>query len=231
MRIQPVSSLNQTFYNVGTMSATFAQSPANSDGARQQTGLAEGSPQTPEDLKTAKAGTEQELTDAEKRVVEQLKKRDAEVKAHERAHLAAGGPYVSGGATFEYQRGPDGKNYAVGGEVSIDVSSESTPEATIRKMQVVRRAALAPADPSSQDRSVAAKATQLEARARSEKLNQDDEENPVAGIEKNEEKNETAADIAEDQDKPETIANISETYNTLPSAEQSSRGENINLMV
>jgi len=109
-----------------------------------------------------------ELSDEEQRQVDQLKKRDAEVKAHERAHIAAGGPYVSGGASYEYERGPDNQNYAVGGEVSIDVSAENNPEATIRKMQIVKRAALAPKDPSGQDRSVAAQAAQTEARARIE---------------------------------------------------------------
>ena len=109
-----------------------------------------------------------ELSEEEQRQVDQLKKRDAEVKAHERAHIAAGGAYVSGGASYEYERGPDNQNYAVGGEVSIDVSAERTPEATIRKMQIVKRAALAPKDPSGQDRSVAAQAAQTEARARIE---------------------------------------------------------------
>ena len=109
-----------------------------------------------------------ELSTDEQRQVDDLKRRDAEVKAHERAHIAAGGPYVSGGASYEYERGPDNQNYAVGGEVSIDVSAENTPEATIRKMHVVKRAALAPRDPSGQDRSVAAQAAQAEARARIE---------------------------------------------------------------
>lgn len=98
-----------------------------------------------------------------------LKKRDTEVRAHELAHIMAGGGYIRGGAQFSYQKGPDGKSYAVGGEVSIDSSSISgNPEATARKMQVVRNAALAPANPSGQDRMVAAKATQLEISAKAE---------------------------------------------------------------
>ena len=39
------------------------------------------------------------------REVERLQERDREVRAHERAHMTAGGSYVRGGATFEYQRG------------------------------------------------------------------------------------------------------------------------------
>lgn len=94
--------------------------------------------------------------------IEKLKQRDREVTAHEMAHIVAGGPYVRGGATFQYQYGPDGHRYAVGGEVSIDMSQiPEDPEATIAKMRTVIRAAMAPASPSSQDRMVAAKASRV----------------------------------------------------------------------
>ena len=63
-------------------------------------------------------------------------------------------------------RGPDGVNYAVSGEVSIDVGPAATPQETLLKAQIVRRAALAPAEPSAQDRNVAAEAVKLEAQAR-----------------------------------------------------------------
>ncbi len=109
-----------------------------------------------------------ELTEEEKKQVKNLKKIDLEVKAHERAHMAAGSGLTIGGANFEYQRGPDGKMYAIGGEVKIDTSRENDPDATIRKMQKVRRAALAPTQPSATDRSVAAQASQIEAQARTE---------------------------------------------------------------
>ena len=117
-----------------------------------------------------------ELTPEEKKQVENLKKIDLEVKNHERAHMAAGSGLIIGGANFEYQRGPDGKMYAVGGEVKIDTSRENDPEATIRKMQKVRRAALAPAQPSATDRSVAAQASQIEAQARTELAQQKSEQ-------------------------------------------------------
>jgi hypothetical protein len=120
---------------------------------------------------TIKSGptAENDLNEEQKQQVKELKKRDAEVKSHEQAHMASGGGLVQGGASFEYQSGPDGKMYAVGGEVKIDMSPERTPEATIRKMQQVRRAALAPAEPSGTDRAVAAQASQIEARARMER--------------------------------------------------------------
>lgn len=98
------------------------------------------------------------LTEEERRQVEELKRRDAEVKAHEQAHSAAGGPYA-GAPRFRFVRGPDGKFYAVAGEVTIDTSAiPNNPEATIRKMEQVKRAALAPQQPSAQDRRVAAEA-------------------------------------------------------------------------
>ena len=117
----------------------------------------------------SKEDVAKELTEAEIQQVSKLKQRDAEVKAHEAAHLGASGGLARGGASYEYQKGPDGQNYAVGGEVSIDSSPvESDPEATIAKAQQIRSAALAPASPSSQDYRVAAKASQMEAEARQE---------------------------------------------------------------
>ncbi len=116
-----------------------------------------------------RAGGEPELTEAEKREVEQLKARDREVRAHEQAHKSAAGRFARSGVNLEYEQGPDGNRYAVGGEVSIDASKvPGDPEATIAKAQTIRRAALAPAEPSAQDRAVAAQATQLEAEARQE---------------------------------------------------------------
>jgi len=113
---------------------------------------------------------QKQLSDEETKLVEQLKTIDQKVRAHEQAHLAAGGNLVRGGANFQYQKGPDGKQYAVGGEVQIDASPiPDDPEKTIQKMQQVRRAALAPSDPSPQDRKVAAESSQIEARAAMEK--------------------------------------------------------------
>ena len=104
---------------------------------------------------------------AEQREIESLKQRDQEVRAHEQAHATTGGQYA-GSPQYEFQRGPDGQRYAVEGQVSIDISAESTPEQTIRKMQQVRAAALAPAEPSPQDLQVAAEASRLAFEARAE---------------------------------------------------------------
>ena len=139
-------------------------SPINLPGSRE----GDVTPVQPEDEAKSKDPL-QDPTSAESRELEKLKQRDREVRAHELAHLAAAGQYAQGGAKFEYQRGPDGQRYAVGGEVSIDTSAiPGDPEATIRKLQAVQRAALAPAEPSGQDRSVAAQAASSIAQARIE---------------------------------------------------------------
>jgi len=117
-----------------------------------------------------------ELTEEEEREVEALQKKDREVKAHEMAHMAAGAGIVRGAPTYEYQAGPDGKRYAVGGHVNIDTAPEKDPEKTIQKMQQVKRAALAPADPSGTDLAVAAKASRAESEARSDRLEEKIEE-------------------------------------------------------
>ena len=117
-----------------------------------------------------------ELTDKEKREVERLRQREAEVKAHEEAHRLAGGRYIRGPIQYEYETGPDGKRYISGGEVSIDTTEENDPEKTEKKMQTVRRAALAPLNPSATDRAVAAEAARKENKARHEAAESKNEE-------------------------------------------------------
>jgi hypothetical protein len=120
------------------------------------------------------------LTEEERAQVDELKQTDRKVRAHEQAHAAAGGAYASS-PSYEYENGPDGNRYAIGGEVSIDVSPVSgDPEATIQKMEVVKRAALAPAEPSPQDRAVAAQADQTRLKAQAELREQRAEEQQAA---------------------------------------------------
>ncbi len=114
-----------------------------------------------------KQAAQSDLTQDEQKHVQTLKDRDREVKVHEQAHAAVGGQYA-GSPSYEYETGPDGKRYVVGGEVSIDVSEEEMPEDTVQKMQIVRAAALAPAEPSTQDLKVAAQASQQESQARAQ---------------------------------------------------------------
>ena len=127
---------------------------------------------SPSSSKNSKSSSsKKELSLRDKLVLEKLKRRDREVRNHEMAHVLAGGPYVLGGPHYIFVVGPDGKLYAVGGEVKIDLSPvPNNPDATIRKAETVKRAALAPANPSAQDRAVAAKAEQMAMKARMEKL-------------------------------------------------------------
>ena len=120
---------------------------------------------------------EEPYTEEELALIAELKRRDREVRAHEQAHRAAAGPYASA-PTFTYQKGPDGKNYAVGGEVQIDTSPiPGDPEATKRKAEQIRAAANAPASPSAQDRAVAADAASMAIKAQMEIASQRREEN------------------------------------------------------
>lgn len=139
-------------------------SPEGLTASRRNSSQEKGKAETPSPLVDEKiAFTAEEL----KQLV-QLKSRDREVRSHEQAHLAVAGQYASGGASYTYQRGPDGNSYATGGEVPIDIGGEPTPEATIQKMRTVRRAALAPAEPSGADRQIAAQASAKEMQARQE---------------------------------------------------------------
>ena len=97
-----------------------------------------------------------------------LEQRDNEVRSHEMAHLAAAGSLARGGMQLQYQVGPDGKAYAVGGSVQIDTSEGSTPHETLQKAQQIISAATAPSDPSPQDLRVAAQARAMMAKAQAE---------------------------------------------------------------
>ena len=127
-----------------------------------------------EDTRLSEAGKKepsahQDVSKEKLSEVEKLKRRDAEVRAHEQAHVSAAGNLAQGGANFSFEMGPDGKRYAVGGDVSIDTSAVAgDPQATLRKARQIRRAASAPVDPSAQDRSVAAQASRMEVQARAE---------------------------------------------------------------
>jgi len=104
------------------------------------------------------------LSDDEKRLVKDLASRDAEVKAHEAAHQASGGG-MTGAASYSYQQGPDGKMYAIGGEVSISMKKGSTPEETIANARQIAASAMAPGSPSPQDFAVASSAKVMEMKA------------------------------------------------------------------
>ncbi len=141
----------------------------------------------PKGLALSTATTEPSRTDAlgltpdEQEVVNELKARDREVRNHEQAHARVGGQYASS-PTYSYQTGPDGRQYAIGGAVQIDVSPiEGDPAATIDKMETVKAAALAPAEPSAADRQVASLADALRVQAVAD-LWADRRENPFGAV-------------------------------------------------
>ncbi len=112
-----------------------------------------------------------EKTDQEKKLslISRLKKRDQEVRNHERAHLQKAGASAAGGPVFEFEEGPDGHSYAVSGHVPISLPEISgNPLATLEMAKMVKAAALAPDDPSSQDLKVAAQAENVIRKARAE---------------------------------------------------------------
>ncbi len=163
------------------------------------------------------SSSSEELTEDDKKVVEELKKRDQEVRTHEQAHVAAGGAHVQGGPTYSFQNGPDGRKYAVGGEVNISTSAVADdPDATIRKMQTVKAAAMAPAQPSGKDRSVASQASQAISQAQTEKSEKAKEERKDSEVKEND-KTETNTVDTKGKEAASTSTLKSETKEALKS--------------
>ena len=163
---------------------------ASEDGIEQNEQPQTNTDETPAEEETAEEqeprerDTEEEpgeLTESEQEQVDKLEARDAEVRAHEQAHLTAAGSLAKGPPKYDYQRGPDGKQYAVGGSVEIDVGPvPNDPQATVLKADKIKRAALAPAEPSGKDRQVASQADAMKAEAQRE-IQQEALEGPEEG--------------------------------------------------
>lgn len=134
-----------------------------------------GDPKNDEEKEEGAAPGGQNLDEEEKQQIEELKRRDREVKAHEQAHIAASAG-LAGAPSYDYQTGPDGKRYAIGGNVSLRSSGSSDPATALRDAETIKRAATAPADPSSTDRAVAARASADINRLKAEKAAQKREE-------------------------------------------------------
>ncbi len=167
--------------NAGTMAGATSTEPASTPASAANPAAAPDQESETEDStesdaakvaeNTGEKKSPQELTPEEQREVQALRQRDLEVRAHEQAHVAAGGRYVTKAPSYDYETGPDGQRYAVGGEVSIDTSPVAgDPRATMEKARIILRAALAPAEPSTQDQQVASQARRMENQARGELL-------------------------------------------------------------
>ncbi len=153
---------------------TLAKTPAQSAGPAQistsvtPAGPASASITASPDTSFAGSAATTNLTPEALALVSQLKARDTEVRQHEQAHMATAGGLATSGAAYTYQRGPNGVDYAIGGEVHIDTSPGRTPQETIERARTIQAAALAPANPSGADQAVAAQAQQMELQARTE---------------------------------------------------------------
>ena len=83
--------------------------------------------------KAAPAGLAAGLTPQQQALISELAATDRHVRTHEQAHVAAAGPFATSGASYSIVTGPDGKQYAVGGEVDTSpVSGDS--KATIQRL-------------------------------------------------------------------------------------------------
>lgn len=120
----------------------------------------------PQEPQSKSPQPKEKLSPAQEQEVAQLKAIDAEVKAHEQAHMAAAAGINASPPTYQYTTGPDGKKYAVAGEVSLSFSTGGDPEEDIANAETMEAAALAPAQPSSQDMAVAQSAEKIIAEAR-----------------------------------------------------------------
>jgi hypothetical protein len=163
-------SLASPLATVGFSAANTRQLAAVRDSIDKTVGSSRQRTPESDDAKAAarrdKQAAEAELSPEEQRRIAELKRIDAAVRAHEQAHIAVGRELITSGPNYTYTYGPDGKRYAVGGEVGIDTSPEREPEANIDKGQRIQDTALAPVDPSPQDYRVAATGKQLEDQGR-----------------------------------------------------------------
>ncbi|MDD0855235.1 putative metalloprotease CJM1_0395 family protein [Campylobacter magnus] len=161
-----------------------------------------------------------ELSLEEQRIVTELQAADTNVRAHEAAHMAAGGGLTSP-ASYTYERGPDNKMYAVAGEVGISTGEGNTPQESLNKAQTIRRAALAPADPSPQDLKVAAQAASMEMSARAQIM----QEKMAQNSQNTNNSNETSGDAV---NSAENSTENSAENSAVNSTENSAENSNIN---
>lgn len=131
----------------------------------QGQGQAGGSNQAPA---SAAPADPRQMSDEERKQVDEMEQRDREVRTHEQAHVAAAAG-LAGAPVYEYQTGPDGRRYAVGGHVDVKTSGSSNPDQALREAEAVKRAATAPADPSGADHAAASRASAEITRLKAEK--------------------------------------------------------------
>ncbi len=97
-------------------------------------------------------GTNYEKNDYE-RVLEKFKNVDANIRSHEQAHASL--TTTTSPIQYNYQQGPDGKMYAVGGHVRLDTSMPDDPKAAAIKLDQIKKSATANSDMSGADANIA----------------------------------------------------------------------------
>ena len=100
-------------------------------------------------------------TAREESLLAELERIDREVQEHEMQHYFAGQPWARFPEYF-YITGPNGRRYAMSGITPFDATAlDGDMPATVQKLETLIRAALAPREPSEEDRRVAAALEQL----------------------------------------------------------------------
>jgi hypothetical protein len=173
------------------------------------------------------AQEEKQKLQQESELISQLKAREREVIRHEQAHASVGGQYA-GAPQYDYKKGPDNRSYIHSGEVSIDTSKESTPQQTLRKAEIIMRAALAPAQPSGQDRKVAADAAAMALKAQAEISKQNSR--ATSQQKETEEKSEEAL-FNKDKNSNETQDRLNIRLNNSGALSLNSSGQNLSIAV
>ena len=177
IKAEVTASVQQGVPGADSVKYSYTTGP---DGQRYISGIEGGgggaAPAAAKEGDTSKtAGFGKELNTEEERQVQEMRDRDREVRAHEQAHVAAAAG-LAGAPVYEYQTGPDGKRYAVGGHVDLKTGGHSDPEKALQEAEIIKRAAMAPASPSGPDLAAAAKASADANRLRAEKTSGPEEE-------------------------------------------------------
>ena len=210
------TSYAMNYYNTPANNKGAENNADNSVSSGDKTASAENNTQNND--KNAGQKNIGELSLEEQRIVTELQAADTNVRAHEAAHMAAGGGLTSP-ASYTYERGPDNKMYAVAGEVGISTSEGNTPQESLNKAQTIRRAALAPADPSPQDLKVAAQAASMEMNARAQIM----QEKMAQNSQNPNNSNETSGDAVNSAENSTGNSNVNSIENSrIPSINQPS---------
>lgn len=211
-----ITSYAMNYYNTPAQSNDRGVENNTGNSSGDKTSNAENNTQN--DDKNAGQKNIGELSLEEQRIVSELQAADTNVRAHEAAHMAAGGGLTSP-ASYTYERGPDNKMYAVAGEVGISTSQGNTPQESLNKAQTIRRAALAPADPSPQDLKVAAQAASMEMSARAQIM----QEKMAQNSQNPNNSNETSGDAVNSAENSTGNSNVNSAENSrIPSINHSS---------